>query len=1212
MGSTASGSGAEPPCEGQHSATPAEPATQWLGRLRPPKKPGPSRTELVQNITAHQRAVWRSGRRVLVEEYLRQHPELQNSAAALTLIQQEYQLRTEAGEAPSLEEYRQRFPQFAGRLDERLLVPAEAPTVSHGTDGGASESDSFLLLHSLPVVPGHELLSALGRGGMGIVFKARQVALNRIVALKMIWGSGAVRPEARTRFRREAEAVALLDHPNIVPIYEVGDSDGHPYFSMKLIEGGNLGQRIELHRRQPRQGAQVVARVARAVHHAHQRGILHRDLKPGNILLDSQGEPHVTDFGLARRVEGEETLTQTGAIVGTPAYMAPEQARSEKALSVATDVWGLGAILYELLTGDPPFQGETSLDTIMQVLEKEPRPPRGLDPTIDPDLETICLKCLQKEPHRRYASAEALAEDLERWLRGEPIEARPAGRIERLWRWARRRPAVAALAALVLLSLLGGASGITAAWLHALAGWKQARQLGERAQQEHARAEQGREEAEANLYFSRVTQADLQRRLNKPEEAEQLLQLCVPQETAVDRRGWEWHYLKGLLHADLLTIAGAHQDMIADVAFSPDGRHLASAGGSPFPPYLPDYVRIWEVWGAQSGVCLKQFPQPHRTEHVVYGANGRQLVWAGMDGTIQAADLQTGQVVLRRHLPPDCHDAFFSADGRYYATGDSHGRVRVWDLDREQECFTAKLSRGNAVSACFSPDDRRLLVSAPDGLQLWQMQPRQQLWAIPREGSRRSALAFSPDGRFVALGTHGGMTRILDAATGRLVSILAGHAGEVLAVAFSPDGKHLATGGSDTTIRLWDWQSTAEIMLFRGQRGRACCLSFHPSGRYLASGGEQSPYVKVWDLTRPQEYLAISPHGPAQERVEAIGFSHEGTVLHVVRISGILQGRQTTTGLGLGKKTVDLPQKPITATARTVFTADGRQLATVSKADLRVVKIVDVASGKVLHRLEHPCKVLQLAFSADGRRLVASLEQATPPQRAQVVWDVQSGHQLARIPCEPSLPELVHGALAVAPHGEWLVHDEYVRDPAAAATAGLHTRILVRDAVTGEVRHTLELRGQSFRPAGIPVIVDKLACSADGRYLAVGCDDDGVLIYDLPAGGWLRPLPLNGSASDACFDLAFNADGRRLAAVTREQVFLWDVASGQMVLGLRGAPPRPSDNSFNPRIIWSPDGRFLAASNWDNSVSIWDTAERQSPQAKQALQQAAKLRANYP
>jgi serine/threonine-protein kinase len=270
----------------------------------------------------------------------------------------------------------------------------------------------------------YELLDEVGRGGMGIVYKARQARLNRVVALKMILAARLDSPIDLERFQREAEAPANLEHPNVVPIYEVGEHQGQPYFSMKLLKGGSLDRHMARFARDLRAGVKLLAAVADAVHFAHEQGLLHRDLKPANILLDGDDQPCVSDFGLARRLQGGGTLTQAGLVVGTPSYMAPEQAVGRKALTPAADVWSLGAMLYELLTGRPPFRADTPLETLMRVVEGEAARPRALCPRVDRDLETVCLKCLEKDPSRRYASAEELARDLERWLAGEPVRAR--------------------------------------------------------------------------------------------------------------------------------------------------------------------------------------------------------------------------------------------------------------------------------------------------------------------------------------------------------------------------------------------------------------------------------------------------------------------------------------------------------------------------------------------------------------------------------------------------------------------------------------------------------------------------------------------------------------------------------------------------------------------------------------------------------------------
>jgi serine/threonine-protein kinase len=331
------------------------------------------------------------------------------------------------------------------------------------------------------VFGGYELLGEVARGGMGVVYKARQPRLNRVVALKMIQAGRLASREEVERFRLEAEAVALLDHPNIVPIYEVGEVEGWNYFSMKLIEGDNLARHLGGYERRPRDAARLLLVVARAVGYAHQCGVLHRDLKPANILIDQQGQPHVTDFGLAKLLArdgkaGEGALTGTGVVVGTPCYMAPEQAAGTRVLTTAADVYSLGAVLYELLTGRPPFKAETPLLTLFDAIGREPERPRAGRPWIDRDLETICLKCLEKEPGRRYGSANDLAAELERYLSGASIQAQPARGVEQFWRWCRRQPALAGMTALLVMVVAAALALTTWLWRRAEASAAEARQ----------------------------------------------------------------------------------------------------------------------------------------------------------------------------------------------------------------------------------------------------------------------------------------------------------------------------------------------------------------------------------------------------------------------------------------------------------------------------------------------------------------------------------------------------------------------------------------------------------------------------------------------------------------------------------------------------------------------------------------------------------------
>jgi len=425
---------------------------------------------------------------VPAEVYLQRHPELDDDpGAVLELISHEVLLREKAGERPTLEEYLQRFPHHALKVRDQFAAPAALALRTVTLSPGLSPAASFPQSIAPPPlstmggdtvaptgagpgeeggreaarVPGYEILGELGRGGMGVVYRARQVKANRVVALKMILAGAHAGQAELSRFQTEAEAVARLQHPNIVQVHEVGEwraGDGSlplPFFSLEYCSGGSLEKKLAGTPLQPAEAAWLLEQLARAMQAAHEQHVIHRDLKPANVLLSADGTPKITDFGLAKKLD-EVGQTQSGAVMGTPSYMAPEQAAGNRAVGSAADVYALGAILYECLTGRPPFRGATVLDTIVQVVREEPVPPRQLNPQAPVDLETICLKCLHKEPGQRYASAMELADEVGRYQRGEPIQARPVGRLERARKWVRRNPMVASLVATVVFALLLG------------------------------------------------------------------------------------------------------------------------------------------------------------------------------------------------------------------------------------------------------------------------------------------------------------------------------------------------------------------------------------------------------------------------------------------------------------------------------------------------------------------------------------------------------------------------------------------------------------------------------------------------------------------------------------------------------------------------------------------------------------------------------------
>jgi serine/threonine protein kinase/tetratricopeptide (TPR) repeat protein len=486
-------------------------------------------TELVQALCLEQRKRWQEGDRVPADHFLEQHRTIREAPErAVELIYNEVLLREQAGEVPLLEEYLRRYPHFGEQLRRLFEVhrALDAPSLQRTELTGLPTDHGYAAPYARGDEPhaiaGYEVLGLLGRGGMGVVYKARDRKLNRVVALKMLRG-GDTTAEELARFRREAEAQARLQHPNVVQVFEVGAAGGRPYFALEYVAGGSLAERLRGTPQPPRQAAELLRTLALAVEHAHQRGLVHRDLKPGNVLLAPlqnpehsaicnlhSAIPRISDFGLAKHIQEGSGQTRTGEILGTPSYMAPEQAAGRvRDIGPTTDVWALGAILYEMLTGRPPFLGETPVDTLLQVKSQDPVPVRRLQPKVPRDLETIALKCLHKDKAGRYADAQALADDLGRFLDGRPILARPASPWQRGLKWCRRQPALAGLVAVVLLAVASLAGGGIWHYREMSAALQAADEKRREAQTNLRTAEEQRDEAQKNLRQARQAVDDM-------------------------------------------------------------------------------------------------------------------------------------------------------------------------------------------------------------------------------------------------------------------------------------------------------------------------------------------------------------------------------------------------------------------------------------------------------------------------------------------------------------------------------------------------------------------------------------------------------------------------------------------------------------------------------------------------------------------------------
>jgi eukaryotic-like serine/threonine-protein kinase len=1087
-------------------------------------------------------------------------------------------------------------------------VSVPFPSLIHGdsqqddaSDAGCGPPGSDSAWSAIKSSPVHyfgdyELLEIIAEGGMGVVYKARQVSLNRVLALKMIRSGRFATPDDLQRFRLEAEAAAHLDHPHIVPIYEVNEHQGHHYFSMKLVDGGNLAAQIARFRENPRAAARLLATTARAVHYAHQRGILHRDLKPANILLGGRSDsrleewvPLVTDFGLAKRVEdpGAVNITRSGSIVGTPSYMAPEQAEGRReAVTTAADVHALGAILFELLTGRPPFRADTILETLRIVREQDAERPSVLNPRIDRDLETIVLKCLEKSPVHRYRSAEALAEDLERWLGHLPIHARPASALKRVVKWVRRRPAAAAL--VLAATVAAGASGLAIRGIVSMTrlqgdvtktGLALDAERQKRRQSEAALAEwdERRLRMEEDQYARRILAVDLLlANINPikddPGQASRLLEECPPR-----LRNWEWRHLQRRLNAERLMIQG-HSGFVCATDFGPS----VSA----------DYCRIgalgMAVWSPTLGVKPLRIHGPDGSAYgVALDRSGTRMATAGIDGQIKIWDILTGRL---EHIFRG-HDGWaaaveFSPDGLRLASAGQDGAIRIWNATRvsgaapENES-PVQVLRGHTAGVFavgFSPEGSRLASASKDGtVRVWDLAtPAPRTVTIFRGHDQEvSAVAFHPRGTLIASGGADRNVRIWDAASGaeRLKFPVA--SSRVNAIAFNHDGSRLATGSLEGPVGLWNAGNGQPVAVLRGHSVPVFRVMFNSDGTELVSAGQDAT-IKLWDLTSEQGVRSLRLLGTPGN-----SSSDSGTVAGVRWLGGVAfrptggdvaaAGTDHTVATwhaatGQLKRTLRAPWGDSIAIA---YSHDGKRMA-VAGTD-RSVRIWDPDTGRELMLFPmQDDSVASLALSPSGEVLATGdgelprvfqepqgkMPASERKEKSIRLWNVATRKEIRTLPGHSGS---VH-AMAFSPDG------------ARLASAGADGTLRIWNVATGEQSFIREFQAHALFC---------LAFSPDGTKIAAAGEDRKIRIWDAGSGNLIHEL--DGHANWV-LSLAFNPDGTRLASASADQTIrIWDPVRGREILSLRGPHNRIHGVAF------SPDGGSLAAASADGIVRIWET-----------------------
>lgn len=1015
-------------------------------------------------------------------------------------------------------------------------------------DGSHSEPRASLIGGPDTQIDNYRLMEPLGSGGMGVVYLAEQQhPVRRHVALKII-KPGMDTEMVIARFEAERQALALMDHPHIAKVLDAGaTTTGRPYFVMELVEGIPITTHCDAQRLGVNERLELFIQVCQAVQHAHQKGIIHRDIKPSNILVtlyDGKPSPKVIDFGLAKAIKDDPSerplYTRVGSVVGTTRYMSPEQAGGLD-IDTRTDVYSLGIVLYELLTGTSPLIPDAlatlhESELLRRIREEEPPRPsvrlasdsqslrtvaegRGVTPakllsTVRGDLEWIVMKAIEKDRAQRYATANALARDLERYLNTEPVEASPPSATYKLRKFARRHRLMLTTAASFLVLLVAAA---------AISTWQA------------LRANQERDRALAAIGEARTQQLvgfALESFSEDPERSIALAMHAVNATRSLD--GAVSPTAAAVLHSAILasharlTFRG-HTMPVRSVAFSPDGASVASGSDDGF-------VKLWEP---ATGRELLSLRHPDWVWSVAFSPDGQRLATGGADKVARLWDPRTGRELLA--LPGHKHSinaVTFSPDGKRLATASVDGTARIWNAESGKEWATFSGHKAPVNAVAFSPDGRLAASADTDGAAfIWDTATGKTRLTLSRQEGNIGAVAFSSDGKRITLGCRDSAVRLFNASTGNEEATLRGGRGQVLSLAFSPDGNRIAAGGMD--IRLWDFNTGQEVMALRGHRGAVYGIAFSPDGERLSSASFDRS-VKVWSISPGAELRTIRID---KRPGSGITVSSDGSRIAIADADNTAQLWDTADGRPIGRL-----QGHSGRVSDFAWIPENDQVATASYDG--TARLWDIATGRELRVFRgHSNRIGGIAVSSD-RKLIATAGY----DKTVRLWDASSGQEL----------KILTG------HGDGVVEVEFSPDVSRLASISRDKTARIWDVATGRELHTLKGHTDSLWT---------VTFSPNNKHLLTGGFDNTARLWDVESG---RELFVFRDHENGILDAAFSHDGNLAATSSLDRtVKLWAPETGEEFLTLRGHRAPVASVRFTP------DGKRFITADLEGVVQVY-------------------------